>query len=325
MENINKNLPRDVFLYLLSVVTMAISSIAFGTIIFQIINVYLPDVLSYESTSSAYNTMRYAMAGLIVVFPVYVWLMKFLGKDIEINPEKKELRIRKWLLYFTLFVSAVVIIGDLITLIYNFLQGELSVRFALKFLTILLISGVIFIYYKKILKSEEVIRGSFILSILPKIIIVIIGASIISGLFIAGLPKDQRLVRLDERRISDLSSIDNQIENYWINNRKLPNTLSQLETGLNISLPNDPVANISYEYNKKSDLKFELCAVFQTSAKDNVNNDIGMLKPVNQFYAQLQNHKQGRDCFEKIINPSNYNYPTKEFVPTEGPFPVAPR
>jgi len=322
MENINKNLPRDVFLYLLSVVTMAISAIAFGTIIFQIINVYLPDVLSYESTSSAYDSMRYAMAGLIVVFPVYVWLMKFLGKDIEINPEKKELRIRKWLLYFTLFVSAVVIIVDLITLIYNFLQGELSVRFVLKFLTILLISGVIFIYYKKILKSEEIIGKSFITSILPKIIIVIVGVSIISGFFITGLPKNQRLVRLDERRISDLLSIDNKIDNYWINNRKLPDNLSQLETALNVSLPVDPVSDASYEYIKQSDLKFELCAVFQTSAKDNVNYDITISKPINQFYAQLQNHTQGRNCFEKTINP--FNYPIKEFAPTKRPVPIAP-
>ncbi|MEK7085265.1 MAG: DUF5671 domain-containing protein, partial [Patescibacteria group bacterium] len=57
------------------------------------------------------------------------------------------LRIRKWLVYFTLFAASLFIIGDLIALIYNFLQGELTVRFFLKILTVFFVAGSVFWYY----------------------------------------------------------------------------------------------------------------------------------------------------------------------------------
>ena len=145
----NKNLPRDVFLYLLSIVTLVVSAISFGILVFQYINVYFPDLLTdyYLSPSSYYGSIRQALAALIVIFPVYVWVSRFLKKDIDENPEKRELKIRKWLLYLTVFVAALVIIGDLVTLINTFLNGELTARFILKVLTIFFIAGSVFSYY----------------------------------------------------------------------------------------------------------------------------------------------------------------------------------
>ena len=316
---INKNLPRDVFLYLLSIITLAIIGISFGTLIFQILNVYFPDILNYQPNSAYYDSIRYSVASLIVVFPVYLWIMKFLQKDLEVFPEKKDLKIRKWLLYFALFITAIIIIIDLIVLIFNFLQGELTIRFILKVITVFLIAGAIFIYYKRILKAGDFQEKGFELSILPKVVTAVIVAGVIGGIIIAGLPKDQRLVRFDERRISDLSLIYGQVDNYWMNNRKLPDSLSQLKSGLNINIPVDPVSNAPYEYIKTGDLKFQLCAVFQTAAKDNVGyNPSFAVMPLNQFYSQLQNHTQGRNCFESVINPSNY--PIKGVVP--GPAPM---
>ena len=76
-------------------------------------------------------------------------------KDMQRNAEKKSSKIRKWLTYITLFITAGVIIGDLITLIFNLLGGELTLRFILKVLTVLLIAGIIFGYYLWDLKKEE--------------------------------------------------------------------------------------------------------------------------------------------------------------------------
>ena len=39
--------------------------------------------------------------------------------------------MRKWLVYFTLFISAITIIVDLMIFVYNFLDGELTVKFFL--------------------------------------------------------------------------------------------------------------------------------------------------------------------------------------------------
>jgi uncharacterized membrane protein YraQ (UPF0718 family) len=46
-----------------------------------------------------------------------------------------------------LFVASSIIIGDVITLLYNLLGGELTVRFLLKALVVAFIAGTIFWYY----------------------------------------------------------------------------------------------------------------------------------------------------------------------------------
>ena len=90
-----------------------------------------------------------------VAFPLYVWLTSLTRKGVTKDPDKKGSKIRKWLTYITLFVAAGVIIGDLITLLYNLLGGELTLRFTLKVLTVLLIAGIIFGYYLWDLRKEE--------------------------------------------------------------------------------------------------------------------------------------------------------------------------
>ena len=54
-----------------------------------------------------------------------------------------------------MFIAATVLIGDVTTLVYNLLGGELTVRFALKVLTVALIAGTAFTYYLRDLRLDE--------------------------------------------------------------------------------------------------------------------------------------------------------------------------
>ena len=145
---------RDAFMYLVYFLCLYISAFHFGSLIFGFINHWIPDALRiYESIDL--TSIRMSVSALIVAFPVYLWLSWITTKEIQTNPEKKSSKIRKWLTYITLFVAAGVIIGDLITLIFNLLGGELTLRFVLKVLTVLLIAGLIFGYYLWDLRQEE--------------------------------------------------------------------------------------------------------------------------------------------------------------------------
>lgn len=148
--------PRDVFLHLLAVVTLYASAAAFTSLIYQYINIYFPDRLEtgYYFVQSAYQTVRWSIASLIVVFPTYFWTAWFLNKEYLRHPEKKRLRSRRWLLYFTLFAAALIIIGDLVTLIFHLLGGELTIRFLLKVLTIFFVAGSVFGYYFSELRGK---------------------------------------------------------------------------------------------------------------------------------------------------------------------------
>ncbi len=144
---------REAFIYLVLFLCLYISSISFGTLLFQFINRWVYDpLLRYDHSVSA---VRMAVSSLIIAFPLYLWLSAFTTRTVRRDPEKKTSRIRKWLTYITLFVAAGIIIGDLITLIFNLLGGELTVRFTLKVFVVLLIAGLIFGYYLWDLRKEE--------------------------------------------------------------------------------------------------------------------------------------------------------------------------
>jgi len=302
-----QNTPRDVFLYLLSIITLIVSAVSFGIVVFQYINVYIPDVISdpYFSRSSYLSTMRYALATLVIVFPVFMWVSWFLRKDIVNFPEKRELKIRRWLLYLTLFVSALVIIGDLVALLRSFLEGELSQRFVLKIVTILFIAGSVFVHYLAELRDHEKAPGK--IKIFDWAVISVVLASVIAGFFLAGSPQSQRLVRFDERRVSDLQNIQWQLINYWQRKEALPATLDELNDSISgFYAPKDPETGSDYDYKKTGKMSFELCAVFSTDGSgEYTDKTISMPSPIG---SQENNwsHGSGRTCFERIIDPQLY-------------------
>lgn len=147
---------REAFMYLVMFLTLYISSISFGTLIFQFVNRWLPDLaLNLYYNESTTEIIRSATASLIITFPIFVYMTHILGKAMERDPEKRSSKVRKWLTYITLFIAAGVIIGDLITLVTNLLAGEMTLRFILKCLTVFIIAGTIFGYYLWDLRQEE--------------------------------------------------------------------------------------------------------------------------------------------------------------------------
>lgn len=158
MEIQQKTSPKDVFLHLLAVVALYFSAGSFITLIFQFVNVWIPDLVTehFYSLQGAYQTIRWSISVLVVVFPVYILTSWFLNKGYLTNPSKRNLWIRKWLIYFTLFVSAIIIIGDLVVLVNNLLGGELTPRFLLKVLTVLFVAGSVFYYYFWDLRRHKV-------------------------------------------------------------------------------------------------------------------------------------------------------------------------
>ena len=145
---------RQAFLYLISFIALYITAFSFGTLLFQFINNAFPDPIAFGRSFSE-SSIRTALASIIVAFPLYLFLMRLLKKAEKKDPEQRQSKIRKWLAYLTLVIAAGIIIGDLITVLSGLLGGELSIRFALKALTVFVITGSIFGYYLRDLRREE--------------------------------------------------------------------------------------------------------------------------------------------------------------------------
>ena len=312
MDTTKKIGPKDVFMQLLSIVALYFSAISLGMLFFQLINIYFPDILSYSyETQSFFDMLRWAVAVLIIVFPVYAWSLWYMEKEERKTPEKREMSVRKWLLYLTVFAAAGVIIGDLIALIFNYLQGEMTGRFILKIGAVLFIAISVFGYYLYKLRHSEQPASHVGIKIFNWAIVVIVAAVIIFGFYVAGSPSAAREKRIDERRLTDLQGIQEQIVYFWQKKNSLPANAGLLTDSISgYEAPSDPETKLPYEYKVLGDLKFELCATFTTELAAN-RNDAGLVKPVSVVEPSLETfnnwqHSTGQACFERTIDPQLY-------------------
>jgi hypothetical protein len=305
----------------LSIIALIAVAVSFGMAVFSYIDHYFPDLATdyYWSRASYESSIRQAMAILIVVFPVFLWVSRFLNKDIVLHPEKRELKIRKWLLNLTIFAAALVIIGDLVTVINNFLRGELTMRFVLKSLTIFFISGSAFYYYLKGVryspyKLKEGVRHSPykvpdpLTRALPWIIVAVVVWAVAWGFVVIGSPFEQRERRFDEKRVNDLQTIQSQLVNYWQRKGSLPVNLNELEDSISgFLVPVDSQTSQAYEYSTEDKkLKFRLCATFNKAISGEESRV--SLKPVlpRGEFSDNWRHDSGRQCFDRTIDPEFY-------------------
>ena len=90
-----------------------------------------------------------------MAFPVFLYVARLTGRETRRDPSKRASKVRRWLTYLTLFVAAGVLVGDVTSLVYSLLGGELTARFVLKVSTIAVIAGAVFGYYLRDLRLEE--------------------------------------------------------------------------------------------------------------------------------------------------------------------------
>ncbi len=315
-----KTTPKDFFIHLGVIVALYISVISLLTLLFQVINFAFPDQLAenYYYGDPYSGGIRWAIASLFIVFPLYLLLSWLLNRDYARQPEKRELWIRKWLIYITLFTTGIALATDLVTLIYYFLGGEITTRFILKILAVLLVTAGVFGYYfydgrQGAVSKRAVARTAGVIALLVVII------SIALGFLILGSPFTQRLLRFDERKLNDLQSIQGQAVYYWQQKNVLPKSLSLLTDEIGgFAAPVDPQTGKPYDYRVIADKQFELCADFNQPSLNLKSRELvsrpsppppaGLIGSGNETWQ----HQAGRSCFTRTIDPELYppNRPT---------------
>jgi NADH:ubiquinone oxidoreductase subunit 6 (subunit J) len=299
-----KTYPRDFFLNVGAIISLYISTISIIALWFKIIDEFFADPLKY---SDPYSTgISLAIASLVIIFPLFIMLLWILRKDEAKYPEKRELGIRKWLIYLTLFIAGSVIVIDLITLIQTFLSGrEITGSFIAKVFVVLIVVGMVFVYYIQKTRSKDGISKMLAKWLTCGTILFVI-VSISIGFVVMGSPQTQRMKRFDQQRISDLQNIQFQIINHWQSVGRLPETIDTLNDSISgYVAPVDPKTDESYEYRVKSEIVFELCANFDLKSEGNTKLHRGTYYPYGNLDSNWE-HKKGIMCFERTINPKLY-------------------
>ncbi|HEX4003273.1 MAG TPA: DUF5671 domain-containing protein [Candidatus Acidoferrales bacterium] len=281
---------KDAFFYLLIFSALATWTIAFGSLAFTLIDRWLADALFSPGYAAEYDvsSASWSLASVIIAFPIYLLLSRVVVRDVKAHPEKLGSPVRKWLTYLALVIAACVFIGDLITTLTFFLQGEITTRFVSKASVVLALSGGVFFYYFGGLKDTDSAagpRGKLNRDTgMAAVSAICVAAVLFFGFGFTGAPGRQRMQRADSRRVQDLYFLSQQITNEW-NHRghQLPAHLDELRDAPLA----DPVTRSAYVYRPGAGGSYQLCAVFALpSRRDDQSRQ-----------AKQWTHGSGYSCF----------------------------
>lgn len=296
--------PKDVFLQLFSIAGLYAAAGSLVALLFEYVNVLVPDPLAYYGPEGSYSSIRWALASLVIVFPLYIGSIWFLERNYAVNPAAREIKTRKWLVYFTLFLAALIMAGDFVALVYALLNGDLTLRFALKALAVLLIVGTIFAQYLAAMREGGRSKAMRICAwgAIGAVLI-----AIVYGFFLVGSPQEERLRQFDLRRTNDLQTIQSEIVNYRMVKGRLPASLHDLKDDIRGFVPPaDPVTSVPYRYTVKGPLSFELCATFERASDASAPQVAKPAYPRGNAIEENWSHGAGETCFSRTIDPERY-------------------
>ncbi|MEA2701493.1 MAG: hypothetical protein QOE22_202 [Candidatus Parcubacteria bacterium] len=310
----SKATPLDFFLWLGALVCLYSSVIAIITLLFEYINHVFPDPLAYHADAYS-GSIRVAMATLIVLAPIGIFLLRTIRLGVMREPAKAQIWVRRWALILTIFVAVAMGAIDLITLITTFLGGEITMRFILKVFVVLVVSLFVGAHYIADFRGYWVThpRRAALVGAKAGILAFIV---VVAGFFIIGTPSEMRLMRFDEQKVSDLQGIQWQVLDYWQSKQKLPTSLAGLSDPLSGSIvPVDPESNEPYRYEATGKSSFRLCATFNQSSPDTAGKgaypSMGYGEGMDMSYPSMPanenwSHEAGETCFERTIDPERY-------------------
>lgn len=293
--------PKNFFIQFGIISSLYIFVASFLSLVFDLINKCLPDSTNgnyyvYDSTS---GSIRFAVSILAVFFPLFIYLSRLYRKLLANDSALKESKVRKWLLYFTLFLSGVTIAVDSVFIINTFPNGDdLTLRFILKALSVLIVSIAVFGFYIKDIKGYWELNPNRAKQV-AYVVVFIVTLVIVVTCSLIDSPATLRKKNSDSMKLSDLSRIQSNIVNFYQHKGVLP---------ANLSLLNDPLSDTmtrpddtSYTYKVTGALSFELCATFELSSESNQNVDY-----YDYGVSGNWDHKAGEACFARTIDPDKY-------------------
>lgn len=267
------------------------------SILFGVINLSFPAATdTVWETENAREAIRIGIAIVIVFFPTYIILTRTVNRLRRKQTDGKYLTLTKWLIYLSLLVGGGVLLGDLVAVIMAFLNGELTERFILKAVAVLITVGLAFFYYVRDaqgywMKAE---RHSIWFGVLTTLVV---AGSLFIGVTNIETPQEVRDQRLDALQVQDFQTLQWQIQDYYAINRILPESLDVLSM-----VPTAPEGRAAYRY-EVTDNGFRLCAEFKTeAAADRFGIGRPLAEPGTIANPDNWQHGTGDVCFDRKVN-----------------------
>lgn len=305
-----KNNAKYAFYYLLALLSLIFIAISVGLIIFGIINETVVDALALNSLSGSDSQFKFAISALLIATPIFFIVSKLINRGLSKKELSRDSGVRRWLTYFILLVSFVIILGVFIGVINSFLAGELTIRFILKAVAMFFIAASVFSFYFYDIRRENVEEKDRVLRLFFVISLFLVTATFVAAWFFVESPKEARERRLDEIVVQRIYNLESAVNTYYDRLGYLPETMADLKKEPNIYFDNqsliDPETGAEIIYQITSEDTFEFCAYFRTNNLQDTANQY------NSF-VDGKEHESGYDC----VSGSLWTPKEKGIVPLE--------
>ena len=300
------NAAKFVFFYLLELVSLGFMTVSFGIVLFQMINKNIADVVTGYSGSFDQGALKFAISALLVSTPIFYVIGMFIQKSLFKGELKKDSGIRRWLTYLILFVSFLIFVGWLIAFINNFLNGEVTLKFILKTISVLAIAGAVFGFYLYDIRREAVenikdkILKIFFIASLSAVVIVFV-----ASFFVVESPAIARDRKLDDQVINSFGTIYQCVDQYYREKNNLPADFSAIQGDCSyLAADNlkDAQTGQAFVYSVIGTTTYQICANFRTSNLGKANNPLGAV-PVT-VGANSSAHDKGHQCLKRQVYPA---------------------
>jgi len=153
----------DAFEHILMFISLYVMAVSIALIMNFFVDKWFPGITSnsyssYITDQVESTTLRAYMAALIVSFPLFAFFFLHITKRTISNSNMRNMKARKVLIYITLTVTFIIMLSSIITTVFNFLNGNLSVNFLFHILVTLIVSGIVFGYYFYQIKEDRKIN-----------------------------------------------------------------------------------------------------------------------------------------------------------------------
>lgn len=280
---------RETFLYAILFVLLAIWVFGLGGGLFTLINMLVDSdysVNAFSPSEDDLTSLRQAIASLVVSFPLFLTLEWRVGRARRRNPGLQRSKVRKWLIYITLFITATILVGDMITVVYRLLDGDVTLRFLLKTAVVFGLAAGVFLFYLPEAETDEdavhahVKRSARRNRMFAIVSSAIVAAFVILGVWHVGTPAALVDLRRDDAVLMRLAQVAAAVECHVAVHDAPPAQLSDLGAqaswgGLSDSvqaycrdnrLVDTDRIDAALTYEPQSATAFRLCADFRLSA-----------------------------------------------------------
>jgi len=284
------------FYYLLSLAALIFTALSVQMIIFGIIDKTMVDAINFNSYSSVDAQLKFAVSALFIAAPVYFFIMRLINRGLREKELDLESPLRRWLTYFIILIASVIILGVFVGVINSFLSGELTTRFILKAVSMLVMAAIVFFYYfydtkrQSVQKKDKVVRWSGWASA------GLVLAVFVSAWFFVEAPSVARAKRLDQVLLNNIYQLENSVNTYYSQYNRLPATLEEIKNSdvyFDEQNMTDPETGEVIVYRIQGEKIFSFCATFRTASEENNNS--------RPSVSGDKDHAAGYDCVKGTI------------------------